>query len=151
MEAAQAADAVAGSSAWSNDAETRLADLNTAAKAKVRAWISSADLNIFALLRTALNPVVDLLFLYLHISSDKWRHQQEWSFCQGQERSYKLTEVFFGQGFTEAKHRVEKVFHSGVPALARAAFDTEQQEPAFSTLGDLDRWGLTNLAVTRPG
>ncbi|CAE7348781.1 unnamed protein product [Symbiodinium microadriaticum] len=137
MEAAQAADAVAGSSALSTDTETRLADLNTAAKAKVRAWISSADLNIFALLRTALNPVVDLLFLYLHISSDKWRHHQEWSLCQGQERSFKLTEVFFGQGFTEAKHRVEKVFHSGVPGLARAALTQANKNLLFRLLGRL--------------
>ncbi|CAE7475668.1 unnamed protein product [Symbiodinium sp. CCMP2592] len=136
MEAAQAADAVAGSSAaaLSNDAEQRLADFNTAAKAKVRAWISSADLNVFAILRTALNPVVDLVFLYLHISSDKWRNHQEWSLCQGKERSYKLTEVFFGHGFTEAKHRVEKVFHSGVPALAQAGLTQANKNLLFRHL-----------------
>ena len=60
------------------------------------------------------------------------------AFSQGADRSYRLTEILFGQSISDAKERLAEVFHLAVPGLEDIGLTQSNKNLLFRSMEALN-------------
>ena len=97
------------------------AEHNKASIAKAIAWLETKPKNSVILMSVCWDPVLRLMRELIGLGSQQWEHRQEEAASCGEERSYRVLEMYLGNSINRFQAAMKDLFHKQCDSLPTSA------------------------------
>ena len=104
---------------------SRLAETNRATLGKAIAWVKTRPWVVVSLLALTWRPLQSLLHSMIHLGSMDFERKQEAKAVRGEERTFRVLELYLGNDVQRFWASMNKLFHEvspGLPSSARTCY-----------------------------
>ena len=110
------------------------AECNRANVRKALAWLESNPADVTIMMTIAWEPILQLMRDTIFLGSEEWERQEDAKVAAGEQRSYKVLELFTQSNLNKFHRKLNKLFHRPCDAMPASAHVCHMRSLMFRLL-----------------